>query len=166
MHPTTPPIVNSTDDAEAVWFSGALMRILASGEQTDGRFAIVDATVPQGTSPGWHMQPDDEETFYVLEGEVTFWAGDPDTPIRRATPGTLVSIPRGTPHSFRIETETARLLTMHTPSGHERFYREGGEPALSNTLPPAGQPDMQRLRTAAEAHGVVFLGPPPATPNP
>lgn len=51
---------------------------------------------------------------YVLDGEITFWAGDLERPVRRAVAGTFVSIPRGAPHSFRIETETARFVTLHT----------------------------------------------------
>ncbi|HEX4363577.1 MAG TPA: quercetin 2,3-dioxygenase [Solirubrobacteraceae bacterium] len=159
------PIVSSIEDAEALWFSGALLTILADGEQTGGRFAIVDATLPEGTSPAWHVQPEDDETFYVLDGEITFWAGDRDQPVRRATPGTLVSIPRGTPHSFRVETETARLLTIHTPAGHERFYRAGGDPAPQRTLPPPGAADIPRLQAAGRQHAVEFLGPPPTNPE-
>ncbi len=155
------PIVSSVEDAEALWFSGALLKILADGARTGGQFAIVDSTLPEGTSPAWHVQPDDDESFYVIEGEVTFWAGDRDTPVRRGGPGTLVSIPRGTPHSFRVETPTARFVTLHTPAGHEDFYRAGGEPAQERTLPPPGRTDLPRIRAAGEQHGVEVLGPPP-----
>ena len=74
-----------------------------------------------------------------------------------------VSIPRGTPHSFRVETQTARFLTIHTPAGHERFYRAGGDPAPQRTLPPPGVADVPRLLAAGQQHGVQFLGPPPTT---
>jgi hypothetical protein len=72
-----------------------------------------------------------------------------------------VSIPRGTPHSFRVETQTARFLTVHTPAGHEAFYRAGGDPAPQRTLPPPGTADIPRIRAAGQQHGVEFLGPPP-----
>jgi quercetin dioxygenase-like cupin family protein len=80
------PVISSTDDAEAPWFFGEVATILADGEHTAGRFAIVDQTAPQGMSPPWHVQPEDDETFDVIEGEITFWAGDPE---RGPAPRTL-----------------------------------------------------------------------------
>lgn len=155
------PVVSSVDEGEALWFFGELATILADGEQTAGRFAIVDHTAPLGMSPPWHVQRDDDESFYVIDGEITFWAGDPEQPARRAGPGTMVSIPRGTPHSFRVETETARFLSIHTPAGHERYFRAAGDPAPERRLAPPGAPDIARAQTAGGEHGVEFLGPPP-----
>ena len=97
-------------------------------------------------SPPWHVQPADDETFHILEGEITFWAGDPDQALCVAGAGSVVSIPRGTPHSFRIESDQARWVSFHTPAGHERFYRAAGDPATTRTLPPAAAPDIT-LRT-------------------
>ena len=72
-------------------------------------------------------------------------------------------IPRGTPHSFRVDSETARLLVLNTPAGHERFFRAMGEPAAERTLPPPpeGPPDMDAMSRAAEDAGFRILGPPP-----
>jgi len=74
-------------------------------------------------SPSPRSRPD------VLEGEIDFWVEDQGRPPQRARVGGLVCIPRGTPHAFRIASSSARWLTLHTPAGHERFYRASGEPA-------------------------------------
>jgi quercetin dioxygenase-like cupin family protein len=149
------------EEVEALWFFGELQTVLASGEQTGGRFSVVEHVGREGLSPPWHRQPGDDETFYVLEGEIAFWVGNPDEPRHRTRAGMLVFVPRGTPHSFRIESATARWLTISTPAGHERFYRAGGEPAEARTLPPPGEPDIAKVEAAGRAYGVELLGPPP-----
>jgi quercetin dioxygenase-like cupin family protein len=149
-------------EAEALWFFGELQHVLASREQTGERFCVVEHAGPQGLSPPWHRQPGDDETFYVLDGEMTFWVSEPREPFCRCGPGSLVFVPRGTPHSFQIASARARWLSIGTPAGHERFYRAGGEPATERTLPPPRVPEMATVETAGRAHGVELLGPPPA----
>jgi quercetin dioxygenase-like cupin family protein len=144
-----------------LWFFGELQSVLASGEQTGDRIAVVEHAGRLGLSPPWHRQPGDDETFFVLEGEITFWVGDPGEPCQRAVPGSLVFVPRGTPHSFRVDSATARWLSISTPAGHERFYRAGGEPARERTLPPPRQPDPAKVEAAAREFGVELLGPSP-----
>lgn len=137
--------------------------MLAAGERTGEAFSVVAHEAGEGHATPWRRQPDDDETFYVLDGEMDFWVEDPEQPPRRAGAGTLVVIPRGTPHAFRIASAGARWLTLHTPAGHERFYRASGEPARQPGLPPAGEPDMARVQSAAREHGVELLGPPPGS---
>ncbi len=158
-----PTFAQDPQQAEALWCFAELQLILADGERTGDAFAVVEHEAPQGHSPPWHRQPGDDETFYVLDGEISFWAEDSTQPMRRAGAGALVFIPRGTPHSFRIESPSARWLTLHAPAGHERFYRASGEPAKHRSLPPAGEPDMDRVQAAAAKHGVELLGPPPGS---
>ncbi len=162
---TWTPFVKRADESEALWFFGELALILVAGEQTGENFALVEHHSPHAMSPPWHRQPEDDETFYVLEGEISFWLTTPDEPATKAGPGSVVSVPRGTPHSFRVESESARLLSMHTPAGHERFYRAAGEPAGARTLPPSSSPDIPKAVAAGANHGVEFLGPPPGDPH-
>ena len=105
-----------------------------------------------------HSQPDDDETFYVLEGDLTFYLED-GQPLS-AWPGSLVHVPAGTAHAYQVDSETARLLNVTTPR-HERFFRAAGEPAQARTLPPQAPPDMDKVMAAANEHGVEILGPPP-----
>ena len=122
-------VAREAGSGEALWFFGELATILVAGEQTAERFAIVEHRSPQGMSPPWHVQPDDDETFHVIDGEISFWASDPSKPLCVARPGSVVCVPRGIPHSFRIESDQAHFLTFHTPAGHERFYRAAGDTA-------------------------------------
>ncbi|MGH3049949.1 MAG: cupin domain-containing protein, partial [Gaiellaceae bacterium] len=68
-----PQIVTTS---EALWFLGTLVRPKLSGEQTGGRFALWEGVLPRGAAPPLHSHPQDE-TFYVLEGSVVVWAGEP-----------------------------------------------------------------------------------------
>ncbi len=147
--------------SEMLWCFAELQAVLLSGDQTEERFSLVWHEAPLGHSPPWHRHLGDDETFYILAGEMTFWAGDPHHPIRRAGEGEVLFLPRQTPHSFRVESQTARWLTVSTPAGHERFYRACGQPAPRWELPPASEPDMAAVAAAAEQHGVELLGPPP-----
>jgi len=72
-----------------------------------------------------------------------------------------VFLPRGVPHTFRVEGDTpARMLTLLTPGGGEAFFVEGGRPAERPTLAPEGRPDLARLRSVANKFGSEFVGPP------
>lgn len=157
------PLAQTNAEAEALWCLGELQAVLAAGEHTGDGFSLVEHEALAGHSPPWHRQPGDDETFYVLEGEMTFWAGDSGRPYQRVGRGAMVFIPRGLPHSFRVESETARWLTVGTPAGHERFYRAVGETAKQHAIPPPGKPDMAKVDAGARSHGVELLGPPPSS---
>ena len=143
---------------DALWFFGGLATFKASAEQTGGRFSITEQTYPEGMTTPLHVQPEDDETFYVLEGNLTFYLED-GQPLA-ASAGSFVYLPAGTAHAYRVDSGTARLLNITTPQ-HEAFFRAAGDPALERTLPPQAPPDMDRVTAAAEEHGVEILGPPP-----
>jgi quercetin dioxygenase-like cupin family protein len=143
---------------EALWFFGGLATVKASAEQTGGTFSITEQMFSKGMATPLHSQPDDDETFYVLEGDLTFYLEDGE-PLA-ASAGSFVHIPAGTAHAYRVDSETARLLNITTPQ-HERFFRAAGEPAQARTLPPQAPPDMDKVMAAANEHGVEILGPPP-----
>ena len=90
---------------------------LLGGDQTDEELALVEATAPPGGGPGLHIDPW-RESFYVLDGELTFEVHD-DAGSHRfaARPGDAVSIPRGAGHAFKI--------TGHRPSALSRVLSPG-----------------------------------------
>ena len=145
----------------SVWYLGNLFTILASSEDTGGRFALIEILAPKGTEPPRHVHHREDETFYVLEGEITFYIGDE---IYAATPGTFVFAPRGIPHSWVVETDVVRKLVTLTPGGAEEHFRDPrfGEPARTPTLPPPpeGPPDVAALVADMERYGVEVVGPP------
>jgi quercetin dioxygenase-like cupin family protein len=134
----TTDMSNST---EALWFFGSLALVKAEGAD----YVLVEQLFPKGVETPLHVQPEDDETFYVLEGEVTFFAGEERL---RASAGTTVHVPKGTPHGFRVESEPMRLLDVTTPQ-HVAFFRAVGEPAPELTVPPPGPPDMEKVMAAA-----------------
>ena len=152
-----PRVVTETDP---LWFLGTVARILLDGEQTGGAFAAFEALLPRGASPPVHSHPQDE-TFYILEGEATVWVDGQPCPCQA---GAIAFAPGGTPHSFRVESDTARMLVLSTPAGIEDYVRALAEPATWPWLqPPSDGPRVPAERIAAvEAElGIVRHGPPP-----
>jgi quercetin dioxygenase-like cupin family protein len=148
-----------SEEGEAFWGFGSLWTIKASAEQTGGRFSLIEELAPRGAATPLHVHREDDETFYVLEGELTFYLED-DQPIP-ASAGSFVHVPGGAAHAFRVDSETARYLIITTPQ-HERFYRAAfGDPARSRDLPPEGELDWERINAAAQEYKVEALGPPP-----
>jgi quercetin dioxygenase-like cupin family protein len=152
------PIVVGPAEGEPLWCAGALTTVKAAADQTDGAYSLVEDFAPKGSGTPLHRHREDDEAFYVLAGEMTFYLGD-DRPIR-AGAGTFVHIPGGTVHAFRVESETARYLILTTPQ-HERFYRAISEPAQSRIIPPDDPLDMEKIGTACETYNVEGVGPTP-----
>jgi quercetin dioxygenase-like cupin family protein len=103
-----------------------------------------------------HVHHREEETFYVLEGEMNVTVGDRTF---KAPPGTLVCLPRDVAHSFAIESEQLRTLILFTPAGLEGFFKEFSVPAPAMTLPPTDEPaygEVQRMLEAAPRYGLEF----------
>ncbi|MBC7809046.1 MAG: cupin domain-containing protein [Akkermansiaceae bacterium] len=147
--------VRNRADAPAYWTMGILWIMLATSEETGGSYSLIEELIPQGLAAPPHVHEEADEMFYILEGEATFFVDS--TPLK-ATPGSIVSIPRGTKHSFQVDTPTARLLNTYTPAGFEYTIIALSETATERTLPPGpvAPPDMARhaetLRRVVEEH--------------
>jgi quercetin dioxygenase-like cupin family protein len=140
----------------SVWYSGQLMTFLATAEDTQGKFALIEAVARRGNDPPPHIHHREEETFYVLEGEMTFSVGGRTI---KATPGTMVCLPRDVAHSFEIDSEQVRMLILLTPAGFEGWFKEFSVPAQAMTLPPADAPgyrEVQRMLDTASQYGIEF----------
>ena len=143
----------------SVWYSGWLMTFLATAEDTRGQFALIEAVARKGNVPPPHVHHREEETFYVLEGEMSISVGDRTT---KATPGTTVIVPRDVLHSFAIESEQLRVLILITPAGLEGWFKEFSVPAPAMTLPPAAQvpySEIERMLEVGPQYGVEFVLP-------
>jgi quercetin dioxygenase-like cupin family protein len=156
--------VLGTGEGEAFWLLGMLEVVKIAGADTDGEYGLLEVTVRAGEGSPWHVHPDEDEWFYVLDGEFTVWVGD----TRLSLPaGSFAYGPKAVPHTFYAETEGARALIGFQPFLFETFLREVGEPATERVLPPPleGHPDMARLMPIAERAGMLILGPPGAPPG-
>ena len=146
-----------------LWFTNDLVHIHIDGEASGGAFALVESREPRGDMPPLHVHRADDETFYVLEGELTLFVGDQRLTL---TAGQAALAARGVPHSYRVESAEARVLLVNTPAGFEAFVRAVSEPAPAEELPPPGRPlDPEALARAAAEHGIEILGPPGALPS-
>ena len=143
---------------EQLWFLGTLATIRVPGEATDARFALIEFLFPRHASPPLHTHPQDE-SYIVQEGRLTVQAGEQRFELE---PGAAAVVPMGVPHTFRVDTDTARALVLSTPAGLERLVRDGSVPALTPTLPPSDtpRPSPEELEAIFRAHGQVNVGPP------
>jgi quercetin dioxygenase-like cupin family protein len=145
----------------SVWYGGYLLTFLATGEETGGRYALVEEYGRKGVSaePPMHVHTREEESFYVIEGEMVFHVAG-ETILAPA--GTHVVLPRGVPHRFEVASGEVRCLNLLAPAGFEGFFRELSEPARELALPPApeGPPDVGRLVATSAKYGCEILPPP------
>jgi quercetin dioxygenase-like cupin family protein len=154
-----PTVVNDAE-VEKLWFLGTVAQIKLDGKATRGQLGVLEGTFPRGASPPLHSHPQDE-TFYVLDGEVKVWVGGEPRVVGR---GGLAFAPAGTPHSFRVVSDTARMLVISTAAGIEEYVRALAEPAQWPWLqPPPDGPRVspERIEAADREHGVRRHGPPP-----
>lgn len=127
---------------------GDVYTILITGEQTSGRYALIDMFVPPGGGPPPHRH-DFEEMFHVLDGEVeVLFRGAKST----ARTGATVNIPANAPHAFKnVADKPARLLCMVSPAGEEQFFLEIGDRVPTRTGPLPVLDEAARLERAARA---------------
>ncbi len=151
--------VHLPGESEVRWMGRTSTHFLASGEETEEAFALVDERATRGESVPLHRHDDDMESFYVLEGEITLYIDD--RPGIRAPAGSFAHIPGGVVHGFRIESETARYLIL-TTARHGRFYRAITLPSLAGGQPPLEAVDGAVIKQAAQDFGIEFVGPLPA----
>ncbi|WP_440064567.1 cupin domain-containing protein [Streptosporangium sp. OZ121] len=139
-----------------VWAVGDVYTIKATGAQTNGGFGLIEATVPAGGGPGPHIHPEQEETFYMLDGELEFLDGDHRF---TAVAGDFIHVPRGIRHSFQNKRmHAARMLFMFTPPGPEQVFVDHATPARDGeTPPPLDDEQIARLETMARLIKPIML---------
>lgn len=147
----------STSDEPPIYFLGLPTNLRAAGDNTNGAFGLVDSVMPAGFASPYHTHRQEDEAFYLVDGEMAFVCGDQWT---FAGPGTYVFGPRHIPHGFKVMGDRpARMLLLCAPSGFEQFVLEMSEPA------PA-PPDMAKLMAVAAKYDIEIHGPLPDSPAP
>jgi mannose-6-phosphate isomerase-like protein (cupin superfamily) len=147
-------------EGQAIWFLRNRMTVKATAQSTGGAFGLVESLIAPGFSPPLHVHHREDESFWVLEGELTMRCGERTF---RAAAGAFVFLPRGVPHTFVVESETpARMLTLLTPGGGEGVFIDAGRPAEHEGVPPAAPPDIERLKRVSAQYGAEIIGPPMA----
>src|SRR5437764_7021053 len=152
------PTWSAASDGERLWFLGTLAIVRVSGEAVEDRYAMIEFLFPRNASPPLHTHPQDE-SYIVLDGRLTIQAGAKRFVL---DPGGVAAVPAGVPHTFRVDTHTARVLVLSTPAGAERFIRDGSVPATAPTLPrpDTPRPTPEQLEQIFRSHNQVNVGPP------
>jgi len=153
----TEKIALNRDEGTSIWMLGHLMTFKATGAQTGGAFSLVEQVGAPGTGAPPHIHHDEDEFFYILEGEATFMLGDKTI---EGKEGSFVFLPRGIVHMFQnAGTKPCRMLLGLSPAGFENFFMEMGEPAPSLTLPQPSPPDIEKLMRLAKKYNNEILLP-------
>src|SRR5450755_2948194 len=150
----TPATIRNAGEGRTIAVVGDVYRFLATGEDTNGKYALWEAVVPPGGGPPPHVHSREEEGFYILEGEITVQIGEERIV---ATTGMFANMPVGTPHSFKNETDRlARMLISVAPAGLEQMFFEVGQPvpAGATTGPPPTKEEIEKMLAVAPRYGI------------
>jgi quercetin dioxygenase-like cupin family protein len=140
------------DNLPHIGLVGDTYTVTISGEDTNGRFCVIDMHIPPGGGPPPHRH-DFEETFIVLEGEVEETFRGKKSSVRA---GETVNIPANAPHQFHnSSTEHARMLCICSPAGQEKFFMEIGTLVTTRTTPPPKLDEQQRKRFMEKARALA-----------
>jgi quercetin dioxygenase-like cupin family protein len=152
-------IVKSPSEGRKIAIVGDIYRFLVTGEETAGKYASFEAVVLPGGGPPPHIHRREDETFYVLEGEITFQIGEQR---QVATAGTFVHMPIGQLHAFKNETDVpAKMLISFAPAGLEQMFFEVGVELKEGELPDVASPaEISKLLEAASNYGIEYNLPP------
>ncbi len=145
-------------------YMGHLFSVLAGSGDTGGRFGLMEMLAPKGLGPSRHLHYHDNEGFYLLEGEITFYVGDETY---AASSGTFVFLPHGVPTRTPLIPTWSGPLSMVAPGGIEAHFIDPrfSKPAESLTPPPPSSeaPDMALLEVMTQglvSYGTEMVGPP------
>jgi quercetin dioxygenase-like cupin family protein len=151
----------NTDSEKYFWFLNSLTTIRVSAQSGENQLSIVEQRAPKGYSPPQHLHRAQDEIFHVLEGEFRIKV---DNQEKRLKVGDLLLIPKGTPHTFRIESlEDGCWLTITVGVDYENFVRALARPAERLEIPSSGEDrspeNLLTLTMTADQFGIDIVGP-------
>lgn len=154
-----PATIRKPNEGKRIGIVGDVYRFLATGQETDGKYAMWEALVPPGGGPPPHIHSREEESFYILEGEITFTVGDEKIV---ATEGMFANMPVGSLHSFKNTSDKpARMILSVAPAGLENMSFEFGVPleeGSTEALPPTKE-EIDKLLQIAPNYGIEIKVP-------
>ena len=152
--------VPSGEGVADVWWMTGRLTVKASGAETGDAFAQFLTDDPLGTAPPLHVHHNDDEAFYLLDGEVTVFVGGERIDLGT---GDYCFAPRGIRHTWIVRSERARMLVTVSPAGLEQAFVSLGVP-VTGAEPPASPvlPAPDELIRLFAGFGVDIIGPPPS----
>jgi mannose-6-phosphate isomerase-like protein (cupin superfamily) len=155
------PYSSHREVGEKLSFLGAPTWMKATSEQTGGVLPLIEQIIPPGAGTSWYLHHNEDESVYVIEGEILFIVGEEQQRIS-AGPGTYVFGPRNIPHGFRNDGPVPVCLLLEgTPAGFERFVLAVSAPAPASGVAPAEPLDMDKVMAEAAKANIEILGPLP-----
>jgi mannose-6-phosphate isomerase-like protein (cupin superfamily) len=154
------PQALKAEEGSAFWFLNNLITVKATTESTGGSYSLCHQIAPPGSATPYHLHHVEDEAFFILDGESTFTCDGQKTIAGR---GDFLFLPRGIPHGIRVTGSTpTTMLILATPgAGFVGMMEEMGRPAPERVLPPASQPDIERLTRLCSKYQIDVLGPLP-----
>lgn len=161
MSTQTLPLSVTETEGPAYWFLNSLSVVKATTDSTGGAFSMVYHTAPPGHETPYHLHHVEDEAFYVLEGEFTFFCDGKKTVVG---PGGYMFLPRGIPHGIRCSAPApSTMLILAMPgTGFVGMMSEMAEPARERVLPAPAEPDFAKLARLCAKYQIDILGPLPA----
>jgi quercetin dioxygenase-like cupin family protein len=148
------PAITTPETQRVIPFLGQCYRVLVSGQNTAGTFAVMGTEAARGHGSPMHVHRHDSEVFLVLEGTLRVVV---DGQEHEAGAGSAAVLPAGRPHGFVVTSETARYLTVHHGPAFEQFAAAAAGVGEDT---PDDIPDPSRLTEIAAAHDIDIVGPP------
>ena len=143
------PILAKADHGPKLRVVGDVIRVLATNDDTGGRFEAFETTGSRDSGPPPHAHPW-SESYFIAEGEVDVIVGSEKM---HATPGSFINIPAGTFHGYRIASDFARFTVITTASGASEFFHDLDRETAGSVA------NMEKIVEVATRHGLTL--PPP-----
>ena len=150
----------STEGLADVWWKTGRLTVKAGPDETGNAFSQLVMDEPRGSATPVHIHHNEDETFYILEGQVTIFSDDERIDLEA---GDYCFVPRGAVHAYLVRSERARMLVTISPSGTEQLFVSLGVPVTGPEAPAeAVMPPMPELVRLFAQYGTEILGPPPS----
>jgi quercetin dioxygenase-like cupin family protein len=152
--------LNAGQGLSETWWKTGRIATKVTGAETGGSFAQIESIDPRGTATPLHVHRNEEESFYVLEGELTVLVDDERLQLGV---GDFALVPRGVPHAYVVRSAVARMLVTFSPAGFEQAFPDLGVAVAASPEPPVETviPSPQEIVAAFAPYGCEILGPPP-----
>ena len=142
---TQKPFLSNPNPHNSRAIPGALFHFLVTGEQTNNKFSLMFIEVHKGNEPPPHTHRNEDENYYILEGQIKFWVGDDAFD---AKAGDFIHLPKNIPHRFELQSECVKELMWMTPAGLEKWFWDNSAPAASmQPLPLMKEPPPAEMIT-------------------
>lgn len=149
-------LTQAGDRRKYLWAGRTVFDVALDGSDTGGSIALLDQLGRHGDATPRHIHRSEADIFYVLDGLITAWAGEDAHQLHQ---GGAVYLPPGLPHAFRVESDTARVITITSPAGFADFVRTAG--VATDAAPDQWEFDLGRIVSAAPQYDIEIVGPPP-----